>query len=872
MQRFFSFLLLFFTIIKTQAQQTNNHVLGIVVDSLHHPVFDASVSIIKVNNQAGILFGRTSENGSFSFALPEGFNKDSFSLKVNCVGYKKFVTHGFLINQKNIIRLTSSQNSLPDVIVKDKRVIVQKGYTLNYNAENFTAKSDRYLGDIIKKLPGVTVDQNGKISYQGKLINNFYLGGDNLLGDNYNIATDNIPSNEIDKIQVIEHNQNVKMLNGIMPSDQAAINITLKNNNKFHFIDNAELEGGTPGKWNCALHNMSFNEKFKAINEIKSNNIGNDYSRETGITGLSGAPLGNSLFNKTQMLNINDLYKFNKYTGLRINGFYLHDVQSTQTQSSTTYFLPGNDTVNYLEKDNNKMPIDALNLQLDFNINSQKTYLDNTLVFNQTKTAPFISTMTNGQNILQNTNGKTTNFSNTLQGYFLFHKNQVINYNSVFQYSDKPQTLVLTPGALAENLNDSIPYLNTTQYQHSPSYFTDNHLAYNHIFGHWLFGTNAGISYQNQQLRSNVQLLQNNHAVTNPMGFSNALHWQNSQVYFTPQITFKGYKDQLNISAPLNFTYIKYHNDSVENNMGKLNHLFINPTISWQHKIGKENQASFSYDFAQQAASITQVYGGQVLSDYRNYSAYQMPLLTGNSQTYDGGFDFKKTLWALFANIDISYTRTKNYFLDSVNVGQNTTTIMAIPINNTSNNITLSTNASKYIYALNTTLAAGANFGHTTSRQMQNGVLFNLHNNSSSYNISITPTVFSWLDLKLSGKYAQNTSASNAVGFEKQLSGTWNEASSFIFYPLRNLSIDFDNQYLKSFQHGQNLSSAFLTNSYIQYNFQNPKLRKLQLRLSCDNMANVRNYQVANTNTNIISAYNYLLQPRMLLMSAHFDL
>ncbi|ANI87896.1 hypothetical protein A9P82_00295 [Arachidicoccus ginsenosidimutans] len=868
----FTFVIILFIVFVSKAQQTTHRVFGSVIDSLKHPVANATVSIIKLSNQAGFRFTRTDTKGNFSITLPQGFNKDSFSLKVNCVGYEKYTKHDFLIDEKNIIQLTSSQNSLPDVVVKDNRPIVQKGDTLNYNAANFTGKSDRYLGDIIKKLPGVTVDENGKISYQGKPINNFYLGGDDLLGDKYNIATDNIPSKEVDKIQVIEHNQNVKMLNGIVPSDQAGINITFKNPNKFHFIDNAELEGGTPGKWNGTVHNMSFNEKFKAINEFKSNNEGLSYTRETGVSGLGSAPVGNSLFNKAEMLNLNDLYKFNKYKGLRINGYYLHDVQSTQTQSSTTYFLPGNDTVRYNEKDNNHLPIDAFNVQLNYNVNSQKAYFDNTLTFTQTKTTPYTNILTNGQNVLQNTDSKSTSFSNTLQGYVLIHKKHIINYNSVFQYSDNPQTLMVTPGALPENLNDGISYLNTFQHQHLPSYSTDNHLGYSHVFGHWMFGTNAGFNYQNQHFRSNVQLVQNDHSITEPQGFANGLHWQKAQVYFTPQLTFKSYSDQLNISAPFNFTHINYHNDSVANNADKLNHLFVNPTVSWQHKIGKENQFSLSYNFGQQAASISQVYGGQMLSGYRNYSSYQTPLLTGNAQTYDAGFDFKKTLLALFANVDVSYTRNVNYFLDSTSVQQNSTVIIAIPVHNASSNIALAANASKYIYALNTTLAIGANFGHGSSPLMQNGVLFNSHNNTSSYNASITPTIFDWLDMKFSGTYARSTSSSNAIDYPKQMSRQWNETSSIIFYPVKNLSIDFDNQFLNSFQRGQNPSSAFLMNSYVQYNFQGKKWRNLQLRLSCNNMANVRNYEIVNISSNVVNSYQYLLQPRMLLLSAHFDL
>ncbi|MDE1190758.1 MAG: hypothetical protein PW786_01225 [Arachidicoccus sp.] len=288
--------------------------------------------------------------------------------------------------------------------------------------------------------------------------------------------------------------------------------------------------------------------------------------------------------------------------------------------------------------------------------------------------------------------------------------------------------------------------------------------------------------------------------------------------------------------------------------------------------MGKENQTTFSYNFNQQVANIMQVFGGQVLSGYRNYSAYQTPLLTGNSQTWDAGFDFKKTLWALFANIDLSYSRNKNYFMDSSVISKNTTTVIAVPIDNYSDNISLGGNASKYFYSLNTTLAIGANFTRSGAQQMQNAQLFSTHNNVMKYSASITPTIFDWLDIKFSGSYTKNTSSSNAEGYIKQFNSQWNENSSIIFYPLKNLIIDIDNQYLKSIHQGENLSSAFLMNGYIRYNFQNPKLHKLQLQLSCNNLKNVRNYEIINVSSNITSVNRYLLQPRMLLLSAHFDL
>ncbi|WP_145670414.1 TonB-dependent receptor [Chitinophaga polysaccharea] len=851
------------------------HIFGKVEDSIHHPIDKAIVSIIIYRSQAGISFNTTNESGRFSFQIPDKYHIDSLAIKVNAINFEKLIKHPVLVNKDNLIQLKSLQKTLPDVVVKGTKPIVQKGDTISYNADTFTKKSDRYLGDIIKNLPGITVDNGGIISYQGKPINNFYIGGDNLLDNRYQIATDNIPSAEIAKVQVIEHNQHVKMLNGIVPSDQAAINVTLKDKGKFHVINNAELEGGIPGKWNGTIHNMVFNDKYKAINELKSNNEGLDYSRETGLSSLGGAPnlaRSLSLFNKAIMPNLNNMYKFNKYKSLRINGYYLHDKQSTENESSTAYYLPGNDTVKYNESNKNSMPTDAFNIQLNYNVNSFKTYFDNTFSLSQTCANLGAEILSNGQNILQHNSTKNTSFSNTLQGYLQIHKKHLVNYYSSAQYSNVPQTLSISPGAMQDNLNDSVPYLNTYQFQRTSTFYTNNNISYSHIFGHWILGTNTGLNYQQQYFHSNVQLLQNNHYTTGLAEFSNDLHWQKEQFYLTPQIAFKNDRDQLNISAPINFTHINYFNDSVLTNRDKLNHIFINPLLSWQRKVGKENQFSFTYNFGQQAATLAQIFGGKLLNGYRNYSSYNRPLLIGSSQTFDIGFNFKKMLLAFFANIDLAYSLNENYYLDSQTIERNLTTVTALPINNSSKNISLTCNASKYIYSFNTMVAVNASFAHGTSQQMQNGVLFDVNNNISSYKLNITPTISDWLEVKVSTAYIFNTSSSTAAGFQRQSNSQFNETSSVIIYPVKHLSISFDNQYLQSSQTGQTISSAVLMNSYIQYNFQNPQWRKLQLRLSSNNMADVRYYNIVTTTNNMIATYRYLLQPRMLLLSAHFDL
>ena len=104
-------------------------------------------------------------------------------------------------------------STLKEITVKAPP-IREKSDTLVYLVDAFKSQSDRHLEDILKKLPGISVSNDGRISYQGEAISKFYIEGQDLLGGNYNQATANLPVEAVTNVEVLEHNQNVKVLKG----------------------------------------------------------------------------------------------------------------------------------------------------------------------------------------------------------------------------------------------------------------------------------------------------------------------------------------------------------------------------------------------------------------------------------------------------------------------------------------------------------------------------------------------------------------------------------------------------------------------------------------------------------------------------------
>lgn len=846
-----------------------------VTDSTGNAITNVSVSVVKLSTGAGIVFGLTDNLGLHHFNIPDRFMNDSIAVKAVAVSYETVIKPiNKAVKRIDILMpvMPELPHTMPDVLVESQSMIIKKGDTISYNAEKFATKSDRYLGDIIKRLPGIQVDENGKIKYNGKDINNFYIEGDNLLDDRYNIATNNIRTEDIENIQVIENNQHVKMLNGIMPSDRAGINITLKNKSKLRFANSIEGAVGMPEKWDFSGRNISFKDKFKAINQIKGNNIGNTYMQETNIAGLpgpSGIDADRYILNKSLMANVNDLYKINTYTGIRVNSHYVNDKQTMQRLSDVIYFIPGRDSVQYSEQSNNILHNTSYLVQLQLDINSPKKFINNTFALKRNDTDDLSNIKTFDITQFGENNKLIQALSNQLTGYILFKKKHVINYSSYMQYNRNPQANHISPGALKSILNNNEPYAASIQHQNLQNFVTNNSASYKQIINNWFIGIQVGMDYEKQLLSSHLHLLQNNGDTATIPEFSNLLHWQKSSAYANASIMYQNKKSRFTLLVPLKLLHYNYHNDSIVYNKDNEAYIFTNPTFNWEYKIGKENSVYINANTALRQADIMQVYSGDILTGYRNIFSYETPFVMGRYYAISSGFTYKKILKALFANMDMQYMLNDKFFIYETIVQNDLTKIKAVPKPNKEQTIGVSLNAGKYVFPLKTTLAVDLSIRRSNTEQVQNNIDFSINNTISNIGVSLTPTIAEWMNIELSTNYISVVSDATIDGFQKQQAGQIRGNTSLIIYPGEGWVIKLSSKYFKSFSNKQNLSSSLFMDSFIQYTFKKPKLL---LKLNCNNIANTLHYEVVNVTDNTVSAMRYLLQPRMALLSASWNL
>ena len=182
-------------------------------------------------------FTSTGKDGRFAISPKEGADSISFRF----MGYESRslpVTADF-----SNVTLRPKATQLRDVIVEAPDIYA-RGDTLVFNVAKYANAKDNAIIDVIKRLPGIKVKDDGTIEYQGKPINKFYIDGNDFVGGQYGLATDNISHKDVASVEVMENHQPVKALEGIEFPEEAGINLKLKEGARSRWVGVGQAAAG----------------------------------------------------------------------------------------------------------------------------------------------------------------------------------------------------------------------------------------------------------------------------------------------------------------------------------------------------------------------------------------------------------------------------------------------------------------------------------------------------------------------------------------------------------------------------------------------------------------------------------------------------
>lgn len=212
------------TIFSLSAQQKIRGILKCATSG--QPIPDVYIMLMTEDGKTILAYSYSQPDGSFILECPQGPQQE-FLLTTSRLGYEPYRQKIPAQTQQTEILLKESSLTLREVKVISSPIRWQ-GDTISYYMSNFHRPQDRNLADVLARMPGIHVQSDGRVQYDGKPINRFYIEDMNLLGERYSLATKNLSPSDIAAVQVYENHEPIKMLRDRSQTEQAALNIKLK--------------------------------------------------------------------------------------------------------------------------------------------------------------------------------------------------------------------------------------------------------------------------------------------------------------------------------------------------------------------------------------------------------------------------------------------------------------------------------------------------------------------------------------------------------------------------------------------------------------------------------------------------------------------
>ncbi len=866
-------------------------VKGTVKDTTAKAVPYATISLKNSAGNAIVAYTVTDSKGSFVLQVPANADINKLRVEARILGYQTAVKSIASFDAPLDFILATASNKLQEVVIKSSRPVLRThGDTLSYKVSEFANPQDRTIGEVIKKLPGITVAADGTISYNNKPISALYIGGDNLLDDKYSIATNSIPQVAVNQVQVIQNDQPIKALRNKVMSDDVALNLDIKPGAKLHLMGEESIGAGLPGNYDVDLNAMMFKDSYKAINYLAGNNTGYDVQQDLlshnltdynqridnalpatvlslGAVSTPALDENRYLFDQSGALNVNNLVNLKNNVQLKINAYYVHDTQKQDYSQQTTVFLPG-DTVKYNETQHNRLVPDIFHAQFTLNINRPQYYLNDALLMDQKNITNYSGLKADSSLVNQVLKDNTLNFSNEFNLIRALKSNNIIQAYSYVSHSAEPENLVIGPGYNASIFNNNVPYALLAQNVNIPSWYTNNYFAFKLPSGLFTQSYRTGFSVQSQTLTSRLNVVQNNNSVNLESDSAlNQVNWTKKKLYAEAAYDLPGKILQANLTLPITLQQINYSDSSYALNKS-LTRLYFNPQFRMKYQVSAENYLNFIYSYRNQIGTIENVYPGYILTDYRTLYANNASLTQQQTQQAGGGFSYRKALTLFFWSINALYNRTEANNIASSLITNNIQEGIVLPYANSTGSWILKGTVSKYSFALRTTFSGAITWQNTSSVQIQNNALLPFNTTSETFNVNADTKVTDDVNFSYKATLTQTGSHSPVEAPAFQIDQLQQQAS-VNYEPLEALQFNLSGEHYFTYQQGNPNLKYFFADASVKYRINK---WKTDLQLSANNFLNVKTYNALYLSANTLTASSYTLPGRIILLKMLFNL
>ncbi|CAM1352694.1 outer membrane beta-barrel protein [Tenacibaculum ascidiaceicola] len=366
----------------------------------------ATVHVEKARDSSIVTYTISNDKGMFSLE-GKSFSKD-VKLFISYVGMDSYSKSIELDKTSNLnlgtIFLKEESNLLSEVVIQSRAPITVKKDTLEFNVKSFKTKKDANVEDLLKKLPGVEVDEGGKITVNGKEVNKILVNGKPFFGNDPSITTKNLTKDIIEKVQITDTKSKSEAFTGEKgDANNKTINLTIKKENNKGWFGRVSGGAGTDKRFEGAamVNRFDNNQRFSVL--ASTNNInspgfsfgeiqkmfgggGNIWIGGNGGFSINGRRFGGgSGIIKSKTAGATYADEFGKGLDVNTNYFYSGSTSNNESKSNREYTLPdrkyfSNSTTTSDDENHNH------SFDTDFDIEIDSTFLINikpTFVFNK---------------------------------------------------------------------------------------------------------------------------------------------------------------------------------------------------------------------------------------------------------------------------------------------------------------------------------------------------------------------------------------------------------------------------------------------------------------------------------------------------------
>lgn len=878
MIRFLSLLSLYFVALTATGQVT---ISGSVIDNDKAAVSSASIVLSTSEDGKDVLaYTTTNAQGIFTLNLKNEIALDSLWITARHISYSKLVKQ--VANKSQTIKLEfeAITNTLDDIILEAKKAITITGDTIVYDVASFQKPNDYTIGDVLERIPGITIDPNGKISYNDMPISHFYINGLDLLEGKYNLATNGIPADAVSDIEILRKHNHARIDQGKKDSNAVAINIRVKKKNVW--FAGSKFDAGINRLLGLLeITPILIKEELQNLATLKANNtglaLGNESVRLTPESyqaqyiqapyleileapNVNGAAVSDKYWRDNNSFSLtNDvLKKTKKGDELKLAANFNRNDQAFSSSALNTFFF--NDQQQQVSRvSNNKLLNTALGSTLVFERNKKDVFLKNTFLFYDFESQGNTNDILNGVNLLNDYKRTSSQLSNTLEYKHTLGKT-LFSHVLVAQYIKENELAAINPAVFRDeipsNLNDDLTAQTIAMNRFN--------IALNSSFD---FKTNRlkwtitqTLSLSNESLNS--QLAQSGSAVpiASVYPFSNDFRLNTLASSTVLNTNYELGKWSLNASTNLDVKNLDTRD--LTNTVVQKNEtfVFLQPSFNLNYKFNSKWSASFNSSYRTSISDFQNLYTGFILSNANSLGRNPGVVNTFRTINLDTSLNYANILNGTYVNIKPIYQRSSNDF---------TTVATLDNLGSTINDFTERNNIGNY-YALNVQVTQRllkgllSKFSYSGSvfstNQIFNETNIDFTNLNNNFSATLTYDNKTWYGVELSTNYllgfsnvGQITTSNSNLTSALELSFYMNAKSRF------NLGGELTSATLSN-ETTTNVNSVFFTSYYYQPS------KKLKFKAELLNILNQERYTIVSNTANTNATYQFNLRPRQLVL------